>query len=213
MKKVLLLSLVVLAACSRGTGAPGAPQPARAAPDSFTVAFTTTEGEFTMKAHRDWSPAAVDRFHELIRARTYDGVRIFRVVPDFVAQFGLTGDSATDRAWRMRVVPDEPVKVSNTAGRVSFARGGPQSRTLQIFINLADNSRRLDQAVQNGVQGYPPFAEVVSGMDVVLRLEGKYGEAPGRLQQEISRSGWASVDAQFPDLDRIVRARITKEWK
>jgi cyclophilin family peptidyl-prolyl cis-trans isomerase len=182
------------------------------APDSFLVAFETTKGSFEVMAHREWSPLAADRFHELVAAGTFDGIRIFRVVPDWVAQFGLTGDSAVDRAWRRQPVPDEAVRVANTRGRIAFARSGPETRTQQIFINLKDNSQRLDANVVNGVRGYPPFAEVVRGMAVVARLESKYGEAPGRLQGEISRTGWATVDAQFPDLDRIVKARITREW-
>ena len=211
MKRILLLSLAALGACSPSTSGPRAAG-AHVAPDSFLVSFETTQGDFEVIAHRAWSPHAVDRFHELIREKTYDGIRIFRVVPDFVVQFGLTGDSATDREWRRRPVPDEEVRVSNTRGRVSFARSGPETRTLQVFINLADNSKRLDATVANGVKGYPPFGEVRRGMEVVAGLEGKYGEQPGRLQGEISRNGWGAVDAQFPDLDRIVKARVTKEW-
>lgn len=214
MKRILLLWLVAAAACAPATPRPGSIPPVqRMAPDSFLVTFETTKGEFEVMAHRSWSPLAADRFHQLVEAGAYDGIRIFRVVPDWVAQFGLTGDSAVDRAWRRAPVPDEPVIVSNTRGRVAFARSGPATRSQQIFINLKDNSQRLDTTVQNGVRGYPPFAEVVRGMDVVLRLEGKYGEAPGRLQGEISRSGWATVDAQFPDLDRIVKAKVTRAWK
>ena len=213
MKPILLLGLVAAAACTPATSRRGSlPAGQQVAPDSFLVAFETTKGDFEVMAHRSWSPLAADRFHELVAAGTYDDIRIFRVVPDWVAQFGLTGDSAVDRAWRRQPVPDEPVRVANTRGRIAFARSGPETRTQQIFINLKDNSQRLDANVVNGVRGYPPFAEVVRGMDVVARLESKYGEAPGRLQGEISRTGWATVDAQFPDLDRIVKARITREW-
>lgn len=212
MKKLLLLvPILILSACSRAPE-PGTPAPQRIAPDSFTVTMTTTKGDVVIKAHRAWSPLAVDRFYNLIRANTYDSVRIFRVVPNFVAQWGLTGDSATDGMWRTMRVPDEPAVQSNTRGRISFARGGPESRTLQVFINLADNIR-LDTMTTGGVKGYPPFGEVVQGMDVVDKWEKKYGEQPGRLQGQISRSGWKTVDEQFPDLDKILKARITKEWK
>ncbi|MEO5509057.1 MAG: peptidylprolyl isomerase, partial [Longimicrobiales bacterium] len=114
---------------------------------------------------------------------------------------------------KARSVPDEPVKVPNQRGRVSFARGGPQTRTLQVFINLADNSRLLDSAESGGIIGYPPFAEVTTGMEVVDRLESKYADQPTRLQGEISVKGWPWLDARFPGLDRVVGTKITKEWR
>ena len=126
MKRILFLALLGVTACTSGTARPRSVPPGQhVAPDSFLVSFETTKGTFEVMAHREWSPLAVDQFHALISARTYDGIRIFRVVPDFVAQFGLTGDSAIDRSWRRRPVPDENVRVSNTRGRLSFARSGP----------------------------------------------------------------------------------------
>jgi cyclophilin family peptidyl-prolyl cis-trans isomerase len=218
MKKLLIigfLGALSVSACARGGSTTGAaPSPgATTAPDSFLVSVMTSKGEFVAKAHRDWSPAAVDRFYELVKGGVWNEARIFRVVPQFVAQWGLTGDSAKDNVWMSRPVPDEPVKVSNTKGRISFARGGPRSRTLQVFINLSDNSSSLDRAAPAGIVGYPPFAEVVTGMNVVEKLESKYADQPTPLQQEMSQMGWAWLDAKFPGLDRIKTTRVTKEWR
>jgi cyclophilin family peptidyl-prolyl cis-trans isomerase len=209
-----LLVAAAMAACSSGTGTVGLPSPGvpAVAPDSFLVMMSTSKGDVIMKAHRDWSPAAVDRFYQLVKGDVWADARFFRGVPGFVVQWGLTGDSAVDNLWKSRPVPDEPVKVSNTRGRVSFARGGPQTRTLQVFINLADNTR-LDNAVSGGIRGYPPFAEVTKGMDVVDRLESKYGEQPTQLQEEMSANGWSWLDAKFPGLDRVLHTTVTKEWR
>lgn len=216
MKKLLFLSICALAACAPGTSsgpAGGAPAAPKTAPDSFLVDFTTSRGKFQVKAHRDWSPLATDRFYELVKGDVWKEARIFRSVPNFVAQWGVTGDSAKDHYWQNRPVPDEPVMVPNTKGRMSFARGGPQTRTLQVFVNLGDNSRSLDRMNAGGVVGYPPFAEVVTGMLVVENFESKYGDKPTPLQEDMSNKGWSWLDAKFPGLDRIISTQVTKEWR
>jgi peptidyl-prolyl cis-trans isomerase A (cyclophilin A) len=209
---LVLAGAFAAAACSPGAVSGPTPPGTTIAPDSFVATISTTEGDVLITAHRDWSPAAVDRFYELVKGDVWSNARIFRVVPGFVAQWGLTGDSTTDNYWRSRRVMDEPVKVSNTRGRVSFARGGPETRTLQVFINLGNNSR-LDETVAAGIRGYPPFGEVTQGMDIVDRWESKYAEQPTQLQGEISARGWGFLDERFPGLDRIVRTRVTKEWR
>jgi cyclophilin family peptidyl-prolyl cis-trans isomerase len=218
MKKLIIVAALAafpLAACApHATTAPVATGPSAVvqAPDSFLVTITTTKGDVIAKAHRDWSPLAVDRFYQLVSNNIWKDVRIFRVVPGFVAQWGLTGDSAVDNLWRNARVPDEPVKASNRRGTLSFARGGPQSRTIQVFINLVNNAR-LDDMAAGGVAGYPPIAEIIQGMDVVDKWESKYGEQPGALQGVISSRGWGPIDQQFPGLDRILKTTVTKKWK
>lgn len=218
MKKLILVAALAafpLAACAPHTATTPVttgPSPSVQAPDSFLVTITTTKGVVVAKAHRDWSPLAVDRFYQLVSGNVWKDARIFRVVPGFVVQWGLTGDSAVDNKWRNARVPDEPVKVSNKRGTMSFARGGPQSRTIQVFINLVNNDR-LDDMAAGGVAGYPPFAEITQGMEVVDKLESKYGEQPGALQGQISTRGWGPIDQQFPGLDRIVKTTVTKKWK
>jgi len=179
----------------------------RTAPDTFRVAFQTTAGDFVLEARREWAPRGVDRFYNLIREGFFDGVRFFRVIDGFMAQFGISGDPKVAAAWREARIADDPVEASNTRGRVSFATGGPGTRTTQLFINYGDNSR-LDE------MGFSPIGEVVEGMDVVDALHSGYGEgAPrgrgpdqGRIQQE----GNAYLESAFPDLDWIRRAEIVE---
>jgi cyclophilin family peptidyl-prolyl cis-trans isomerase len=183
---------------------------AEAAPDSFVVAFEASTGPFEVTVWRDWSPAAADRLYHLARVGYFDEAPIFRVVKGFVAQFGIPGEPAVYDAWRQIPVPDEPLIASNLRGRVSFARGGPQTRTTQLFINLADNAV-LDSLLSNGISGYPPIGEVTMGMAAIDSLNGAYGNAPSRRQREISTGGREWLEANFPGLDWIISARLKED--
>jgi cyclophilin family peptidyl-prolyl cis-trans isomerase len=181
----------------------------RRAPEVFRVRFETSQGPFVVEARREWAPQGVDRFFGLVSMRFFDDSRFFRVVAGFIAQFGIPGDPAVSRAWKQRTIPDDPVRQSNTRGTLAFAMTGPGARSSQLFINLADNSR-LD------AQGFAPIGRVTSGMEVVDRLYSGYGEGAGGgmrggKQGKILAGGNAWLDARFPRLDRLERARILGE--
>ena len=182
------------------------------APDSFRVAFRTTRGTFLVMAHRDWSPYGVDRFYFLVSRGYYDDTYFFRVVKGFVAQWGISGTPPVNAVWRHRGIPDDPVLRSNQPGMIAFARGGPNTRGVQLFVSYRDNAR-LDTL--NGF-GFPPIAQVIDGMGVVDSLYSGYGEAPprgkGPPQDSIQRLGNAYLKRNFPLLDRIITARVTETW-
>jgi peptidyl-prolyl cis-trans isomerase A (cyclophilin A) len=215
MRRLLLpLSVAALAAaCARPAPLTTASAPAgldAAGPDSFTVRFTTTRGPFDLKVHRDWSPRGADRLHWLVSHRFYDGARFFRVVPNFVVQFGMNGDTAIQRRWKDRRFADDTVKRGNVRGTLSFATGGKDTRTTQLFINLKDN-QRLDPL------GFSVVAQVIAGMPVVDSLYQGYGDGPprgkGPSQDRIGKDGEAYLASEFPKLDRIVTARVVQRWK
>src|SRR5262245_7805731 len=164
-----LLSLVHLA----GVAAAAPPDPGAAtatAPAVYKVKMSTTKGDFVIEVHRDWAPLGADRFYNLVKLGYYTDVAFFRVVKGFMVQFGIHGNPAMNRSWRNARIKDDPTgKQSNTRGMVTFAMGGPDTRTTQVFINHTDNAR-LDG------MGFPPFGKVVDGMKVVDALEGVYGE-------------------------------------
>lgn len=182
------------------------------APDSFLVLFETTRGDVVVKARRHWAPLGVDRFHYLAQHGFYQGARFFRVLPNFVAQFGIPADPAVAAVWHERTIPDDRVNASNRRGTVSFAHGGPGTRSTQLFINLRDNTR-LDSL---GGVGFPPIGEVVQGMSVVDSLHAAYGEGPprgrGPAQDSIRLQGDAYLARQFPRLDAIRSVRLITEW-
>lgn len=181
------------------------------APDSFLVAFDTSKGQFEAMVHRAWGPLAADRFYHLVRLAYFDEVSIYRVVPNYVAQFGIHNSEEVNRSWRRLVLDDEPVRHSNVKGTISFARGGPRSRTTQLFINLRDNVA-LDTMPVGGVIGYPPFAEIVSGIEVIDTFNGDYGNAPSMHQDSINVAGREFLDRRFPGLDYIKSVRMVETY-
>lgn len=175
------------------------------APATYKVKMDTSKGVFTITVHRDWAPIGADRFYNLVKAGFYDDVRFFRVLPDFMAQFGIHGRPSVMEAWRPARLKDDPVKQSNLRGYVTFATGGPNTRTTQLFINFKDNAA-LDR------QGFAPIGEVTAGMTVVDSLYSGYGEgAPrgkGPDQGAMNMEGNAYLTAKFPKLDYIKSATI-----
>jgi peptidyl-prolyl cis-trans isomerase A (cyclophilin A) len=175
------------------------------APDTFAVELTTSEGPVIIDVTRAWAPNGADRFYNMVRSGLLDDVAFFRVVEGFMAQGGIPGTPALARAWNSANIPDDPRVQSNLPGMVSFAATRlPNSRSVQFFINLVDNSR-LDG------MGFAPFGRV-RDMTAVGRLYAGYGDgAPmgrGPDQARIVREGNAYLRAEFPDLDYIERARI-----
>ena len=176
------------------------------APPKFGVAVETTEGTFVLEIERPLAPRGVDRFYGLVRAGYFDDSRFFRVVPGFIAQFGIPGAPAIAQLWKDRAFADDSVRTSNVRGTIAFAMTGPNTRTTQLFVSLADNSR-LD------AQGFSPLGRVVEGMDVVDRLYGGYGESAGGgmragKQARMMSEGNAHLDRDYPNLDRLVRAYV-----
>jgi peptidyl-prolyl cis-trans isomerase A (cyclophilin A) len=170
------------------------------APAEYKVRFAASNGTFTVAVHRAWAPIAADRFYNLVKNGFYDEARFFRVVPNFMVQFGMNGNPSITAAWAPTPMKDEPTKQSNKKGYITFARtGAPNSRGTQVFINYKDNGF-LDS------QGFAPFGEVVEGMDVVEKITSQYGEKPN--QGQITANGNAYLTKEFPKLDYIKTATI-----
>jgi peptidyl-prolyl cis-trans isomerase A (cyclophilin A) len=178
---------------------PNSPDMPLTAPADYRVRFETSAGPFIIEVTRAWAPRGADRFYNLVRHGFYDGTRFFRVLPGFVAQFGISGDPARSARWREATIPDDPVTQHNLRGTITFATAGPNTRTTQLFINFSDNTS-LD------ARGFAPFGRVVDGMDVVDRIYAGYGETPD--QGLIQTRGNAYLATAFPRLDSIAHATI-----
>jgi cyclophilin family peptidyl-prolyl cis-trans isomerase len=213
-----LIVFFVASACSQAAEEEAGPPPnpllqpgnfQEEAPPTYVVRFETTKGLVRIQVTREWSPLGADRFFNLVKAGYYDGVTFHRVIPGFMAEFGINGDPWVNAAWRQATMRDEPVRKPNERGRVSFSKNEPNTRTVQVFINTDDNANL------NG-QGFSPFGEVIEGMDVVDGLYSDYGESPTRggtgvYQAMAIAKGDEYLDAEFPLLDRIERATIEGE--
>ena len=188
----------VLAACKK-------PAPKVVVPEVFRVKFETSQGDFVVEARRDWAPHGVDRFHELVRNRYYDEARFFRVLRGFIAQFGVHRDFNVHAKWRTFFIVDDPPKQKNLRGTLAYAKSGANTRSTEVFINLADNAV-LDE------QGFAPFGKIVEGLEVADKLYSGYGEMrpegkeidAGRVEEETNEY----LVQRFPKMDFIKRARI-----
>jgi len=177
------------------------------APATYKVNFDTSAGTFVVEVHRAWAPNGADRFYNLVKNGYYDNTRFFRVLPNFMVQWGISGDPALNTVWRSARIPPDPVKETNNRGYITYAMAGsPDSRTTQVFINFRNNAG-LD------AQGFAPFGQVTTGMDVVDKLysgyggganEGGKGPDQGRIQNE----GNPYLIKEFPNLSYIKKATI-----
>jgi peptidyl-prolyl cis-trans isomerase A (cyclophilin A) len=208
MKKSMFAAVAMLAAAAAFAGQGGTASlknPAsltEQAPATYKASFDTSVGKFVITVHRAWAPNGADRFYNLVKNGFYDETRFFRVVPDFMVQFGINGDPAVAAPWQNASIKDDPsTGHSNTKGLVSFATRGPNTRTTQIFINYANNAG-LDK------QGFTPFGEVTTGMDVVEKITSQYAQKPD--QGQIQSQGNTYLKAQFPKLDYVKKATIEK---
>lgn len=178
------------------------------APPRFRTRFETTAGDFVVEVRRSWSPRGADRFYNLVRNGFYDDTRIYRVVEGFMAQWGIHGDPVVDYQWRDELLMDDRLIQSNERGTIAFAKAGPNSRTTEVFVNYEDNPELDDR-------GFTPFGRVVEGMETVDAFHAGYGDGPprgeGPYALQAQAQGNAYLDAEFPELDRILRATVLED--
>ena len=196
---VLGALVVATAGCSDKPATPARTAPVGPAPDSFRVAFETTRGTFVVEVKRAWTPRGADRFYDLAAEGFFDENRFFRVLPGFIAQFGVNDDKKLNERWEATTIADDPVRQTNAHGTLVFASDGANSRSHQLFINLADN-KTLDR------QGFSPLGRVVMGLSVVDSIYSGYGETPS--YHLLATLGNSYLKRMFPRLDYIKTARI-----
>jgi peptidyl-prolyl cis-trans isomerase A (cyclophilin A) len=174
-------------------------------PDSFDVVFETSQGDVTVRIYREWAPMGVFRFYNLVRNGFYDGSRFYRVLPGFVAQFGMSGHPEVDRVWHDRPIPDDPRRASNLTGTLTYAKAGADSRTTQLFFNFGQNVVLDDD-------GFAPIGRVIDGMGALFLLHGGYGDTPPRGKGPgfdcMLSHGNGYLDRKYSRLDMIRRIRI-----
>jgi peptidyl-prolyl cis-trans isomerase A (cyclophilin A) len=174
-------------------------------PEAFRVRFETSEGDILVETRREWAPRGVDRFYELLKMGYFNEGRFFRVVPGFIAQFGVHKDYEIHRRWRTFFILDDPPQLKNERGTLAFAQDGPNTRATEIFINLKDNPELNEQK-------FVPFARIVEGLDVADRLYSGYGEMrPIGRHIDVGRVEEGANDylvPRFPELDFVKKTEI-----
>jgi peptidyl-prolyl cis-trans isomerase A (cyclophilin A) len=179
----------------------------KTAPDKFKVKVETTKGAFVIEVDRSWAPNGADRFYNMVEIGYFQDVAIFRAIKGFMFQFGIHGDPKVNKFWKEATIKDDKNArgVSNEPGYLTFARSGlPNSRSSQLFINLGENGS-LDR------QGFTPFGKVVEGMDVLTKIETKYGENSNEVQPKFQAEGNVFIKKRYPDIDFIKSMTLVKE--
>ncbi len=182
----------------------------RPAPPVSHLRFETSKGVFVLELVRAWGPIGADRLYNLARLGYYDDTRFHRVRANYIAQWGLHGDSAVNAAWKGRYLTDDPPRSHNRRGTFAFSYEGPghlNTRNTQIYVNLADNAR-------NDAEPFTVLGTVVEGMSVLDSLYAGYGEESGSgvrqgRQGPLERGGNAYMDRVFPLLDRTIRVTVS----
>lgn len=175
------------------------------APPNYSARFETSKGIFELQVTRSWSPLAADWLYQMLKLKFYDNTLIYRVVPNFVVQFG-NMDTIFTKKMELHKLADEPVLKSNLKGFVSYARAGKETRGNDLFINLKDN-QRLDTVHVEGVVGYPVLGQITKGMDVVESFYAQYGNKTLEIYDSLS-SNRPKFMQLFPMLDSIKRAYL-----
>ena len=170
----LSLSLLATAACTE----------AGADTSNPVVVMETSKGTIKIELFADKAPATVKNFLKYVDEKFYDGTTFHRVIPDFMIQGGgftpgLTAAKTEADVKALEKPTHPPVKneakngLSNERGTVAMARtGDPDSATAQFFINVEDNTKKLDPSPSRDPNGYCVFGKVIDGMDVVDKIKG-----------------------------------------
>jgi homoserine O-acetyltransferase len=191
-------ALAALAGCGQSgdgdTAAPAAAQtsrPAQAAPlaplpgkegnvpaltAATTVRLDTDAGDVVIEVYPQAAPNAAKRFIELVQSGFYDDTPVSRVVPGFVAQFGINWREP-HKAWDDRPFNDDPSLFALEPGTLAFAKAGPNTNATQVFINYRENNRLAEPQLN-----FSAFGKVVEGMDVVEKFV-QVGDPNGGLDQ------------------------------
>jgi len=217
-----LLSSIVPLQMKPASASDTTPAPPAIGSTPFQVAMDVALDEMTtarivIEVHPEWAPSAATRFQELIQDNFFTESKFFRVLPGYVAQFGIAGNPELNKKWmfdRSKGLLDEPRLQSNRRGTLSFASSGKDSRQTQIFINLGNNGgppNFLD------AQGFVPFAQVISGMDdVVPKIYNGYGimeTASAGITGSVNQGkaayyGNEYLNAIFPKLSTIQKITV-----
>lgn len=181
-------------------------------PNLYSVLFhtnivldgSTVHQSFIMNVTRIWAPKGSDRFYSLVKDNYFSNATFFRLVPDFVVQFGIAAQKRESAKW-ISAIKDDPVSASNLKWSVSFATSGPDTRSTQIFINYADNTM-LDY------QGFAPFGEVVSGFDALLAINNPSPSDSGGIDQDMMyERGNEWVVSRYPTVNYVTCASVVFE--
>ena len=174
------------------------------------VRFCTTMGDCHVVVDRALSPEGVDHFLELVEAKFFDDMLLYRVLPGFLIQFGINANPEEQSKWSRMRIRDEPNRETFRAGTLSYAGNGQNSRSTHMFIALMPMGAMLGKAAHETTIGH------VEDMEVVFKIASNF-EKNGypdlsTMQAQLLKTGNAAA-ADYPNLDRIVTAEVVPPLK
>lgn len=143
-------------------------QPALAADP--VVILKTSLGEIDIQLDPAHAPVTTKNFLAYVNSKFYDGTIFHRVIPGFVVQGGGFAPDMQEKPTQPPIKNEATNGLHNLRGTISMARRqDPDSATSQFFLNLVDNSSKLDPG---GVtpEGYAVFGKIIKGLDVLDKI-------------------------------------------
>jgi peptidyl-prolyl cis-trans isomerase A (cyclophilin A) len=135
------------------------------------VVIATSLGDITVELDAAKAPLSVENFLAYVKAGHYDGTIFHRVIKGFMIQGGGMTPDMKEKPTRPPIKNEAANGLKNERGTITMARTNQvDSATSQFFINTGTNNGFLDHKVRD--YGYAVFGKVVSGMDVVDKIEG-----------------------------------------
>jgi len=207
--------LLFVAACHAALVGVATPVSVTSAPILVACSTTArTDDDIVIELRPDWAPIGVQRFLELVADGFFVDSPLFRVVKGFLVQFGVAAQPSKTRVWHAKgaIRDDDRSTMPNgkfQRGWLSFAGGGPNSRTTELFIAFRDSTHLGHAAWET------PIGFVNYGMEIVDEFYSGYGDvAPfgtGPKQGELYARGNEYAKESFPKLDYIKSCHIMQE--
>jgi peptidyl-prolyl cis-trans isomerase A (cyclophilin A) len=188
------------------------------------VQCRTTKGDIILSIYPEWAPKGAQRFLDLVNDNFFTGflffnssshsdnldIALYRCVPNFLTQFGIS-DNPEKKHWHNEEILDDPKNKPILKHYISYAGGGPNTRSTQLFIAFED----LDFLGKSPWE--VPFGEVTSGGDVVDSWYTGYGDMPpwgkGPDQGKLHNRGNQYIRSEYPLIDFILDCSVLEEEK
>ena len=158
---------------SPGTGG-SAPQKRNTDALHPVVAIRTSLGEITVKLDAELAPITVDNFLTYAKSGQYNGTIFHSVDRGFIALGGGFTPDLQEKPVQLPIRNEAHNGLKNRRGTIAMSRNPEaiDSASCQFFINLADNPSLDFKGRETAAEyGYCVFGEVVSGQDVLDRLD------------------------------------------
>ena len=159
------------------------------------ITLKTNYGDIVLKLHTDKTPLTAANFLAYAQNGFYDGTIFHRVIPRFMIQGGGFDTQFQQKKTEAAIENEANKGAKNKRGTVAMARtSDPHSATAQFFINTVDNAFLDFKSPNRDEWGYCVFGEVVSGMDVIDKIE---------QVSTHSRSGHQDVPTQDVIIEKV----------